>query len=1477
MRWNKKPSIKSDKTETARTPKRGIVGYSRKSALLEEAITQMNAGKYGRSSAALKELLALDPVNMEARRLFATLHLRLGSLIPAREAFDTLIAEAFQRQDYWLAESLLREYLAAGPRCVPYLEKLGMIYQEKGNALEAVEEYGKAVDILIEDPDPERPDHAGRLYSKIRELAPASPVAFRLASFFDAETGRLVLRQDNILGTGTALHHDVLEADSKEQRAPSRADGTMPWDVQVSSGGGELSTEAAPLSELSRPATHPEPGVDFLQTAQSSEQELLRSDGDAAHQTDSLGLEAQSSVSEELSIQEGQRVQAPSEGAEVSSVTSPPYDSAPSSAHAEISDTSLQSVRSSEQESVRSEEVTADQNRSTDVEAQIDPQADSLQEAGTVPVAEEIGRFMGLEIVEAIHPSSGFERSEAETSVVPSDVHQDPAAVDAVAIQVPEAASPEIPAPILRHEDRPPSGVRESGSELIADPSSGFAESTEEPGPSSTPQTDGGVSPLSLRSEAADAESILAPNTKEVLLQTGEREKPETEANFSFVRRTEPVDSELRPVPTNENIPLQAVQTERLQTEEMAGSPDSPSAAATVSAEEIAQPWKQPGFSWKSVFDTAWKFGEPSPEKDASTSAAATCPDKIVQDPSPLLTSQERPVAEPAGEAPTQESESPNKSQGTLDVPIAPLSLDPVQESVHVSPSVQENSLIAEPLEPPVDQSHESEGAPRIEENQPESSPSIPGSDPETDSFTFAQDVPTVQSEEPHDSTVKTSTAFTAISGTVQEIESAPDFSIAKSLRADEEESSASSEPELQSSGQDLGLSTVVDPREAPAVPANVVIEQEQAHSSEGTESVGQGAQARLPEDLSLPVVDDMCKTSEAVEPAPIEGKVSKFIVEDGGGAPESRRISQPSLHDDQPSDSVNVRTRLSIPEPVSAQQSGMEADVSTRSDRDPVAFSLTSAGSAIPEQEEGSRSFTGSHAQAEAFVASSQIRRMPETRPLNDQPAQHRKSAVTLNGVGTAIAGFLRSCFSTTQAIVRTVIGLTVLVGGGIALGLGALALTWMIMEEPPSPTFQSFTTTPQRTLSGVQKNAYTLLIGIDAPVGQDALREGVEGQSVVGDGTTALGCFGTPGPETGDRLSASASAARGWVRGSDPMGQFKAHQTTIQGWTSRNQVMLERYRQWQKLPFEDWGYGQPASPPCGAMVFAHQLHLADGFVQGTDVAVDRLETDMEMWRVVLSQARTLPVKMLALQAINDDIALASGLLVRSDFDTKHLGRITKFVRPLDQGELSLRWPMQSELVSAGKTYESQLKAARAEGQAISSMVVSALPLPKQRRLNDYAKYYEASYQATGEKQYGSLPKWKDYVRFPAAGVMDYLANPVENLVGVDPLPAWDVYNGMIVDTDAHLRLASLQAWLRRGSSEGDLPNKIAKAGQNFYDPYTGLPMLVNQKKGLLYSVGHDGKDQDADPQSDVVVEIPAGYASTGQTKSSAASSKSR
>ncbi|MBH0189149.1 MAG: hypothetical protein HP493_10015, partial [Nitrospira sp.] len=265
-----------------------------------------------------------------------------------------------------------------------------------------------------------------------------------------------------------------------------------------------------------------------------------------------------------------------------------------------------------------------------------------------------------------------------------------------------------------------------------------------------------------------------------------------------------------------------------------------------------------------------------------------------------------------------------------------------------------------------------------------------------------------------------------------------------------------------------------------------------------------------------------------------------------------------------------------------------------------------------------------------------------------------------------------------------------------------------------------------------------------------------------------------------------------------------------------------------------------------------------AEGFAQGTDIGIDRLEMDLEAWRIALGQARTLPVKTLALQAMNDDITVASGLLVSPDYEGKYLGRFTKMLRPLDQDELSVRWPMQSELVHAAKSFDAQLKATKEKKQTVSAAVASVLPLPKQRRLNDYADYYEASSKASAEGQYGALPKWSNYIPFPADSVKDYFVNPIENVIGLESLAPWDLYNGLVVDTEAHLRLASLQAWIRRGPQDAELLPRIAKAGQKLYDPYTGFPMLVNLKKRVLYSVGHDGKDQDGDLQSDVVVAIP-------------------
>ena len=261
----------------------------------------------------------------------------------------------------------------------------------------------------------------------------------------------------------------------------------------------------------------------------------------------------------------------------------------------------------------------------------------------------------------------------------------------------------------------------------------------------------------------------------------------------------------------------------------------------------------------------------------------------------------------------------------------------------------------------------------------------------------------------------------------------------------------------------------------------------------------------------------------------------------------------------------------------------------------------------------------------------------------------------------------------------------------------------------------------------------------------------------------------------------------------------------------------------------------------------------------QDVEAGVARLETDLTAWRTVLGQAKTLPVKMLASAAMNDDVAVMGGLLQRSDLDERYVSRMAKLARPLESSEQSLRWPMQSQFVLATKTLDEAVSQNRADTRPFYGAIAAALPLPKQRRFNAYADYYEAAGKASADGRYADLPKLSQFVRVAPYSVSAMVVNPIESVVGVDPMPTWETYAGRVLETDARLRLASLQAWLRRTPPEQDLLTRLAKAGQGLYDPFTGLPMLVNMKKGVLYSVGPDLKDNEAHERLDLVAQIPS------------------
>ena len=289
--------------------------------------------------------------------------------------------------------------------------------------------------------------------------------------------------------------------------------------------------------------------------------------------------------------------------------------------------------------------------------------------------------------------------------------------------------------------------------------------------------------------------------------------------------------------------------------------------------------------------------------------------------------------------------------------------------------------------------------------------------------------------------------------------------------------------------------------------------------------------------------------------------------------------------------------------------------------------------------------------------------------------------------------------------------------------------------------------------------------------------------------------------------------------------------------------------------MPFEDWGYGHRASPDCPEILHAHRLYVAEGFARGLSNGATRLATDLRKWRGLLSQARTLSLKRMASIAFNEDLLVLSSLLTRTDANSRTTKPLLRFAASLKPAELSLRWAMQSELAVEAERAKSNRTLHIASEPSSMVRVLERMPLPRQRLLNDYADYYHALLKAA-ENATAERPKLYEFTRAPAKGLFDYILNPIDNFMSRPPKVDWNRRVIEVLETEARVRLISLQAKLR-GTAPSTYAGRIAKAGRQYYDPFTGFSMVYNPSKSRLYSVGSDIKDDDGDPDLDVTVRL--------------------
>jgi tetratricopeptide (TPR) repeat protein len=222
--------------------------------LLSEATRRIEAKQYAGAEAILNQLLTKEPGNPEVCQLLAKLHLQRGDLQVALGEYRYLAGAALRAQDHVKAESLITDFLAVEPQSVAILELYGELYEGKGDAANAVLQYGKAVELLLQHPEPGMPTLHDELFEKIKSLAPDNPIVAKLTALMNGENPAEAL-------VPVAPQASTEPTTSTPQSSPDFSwTGTAPDDPwNVTSKGTPLEDRHSSIAETERAPAEPEP------------------------------------------------------------------------------------------------------------------------------------------------------------------------------------------------------------------------------------------------------------------------------------------------------------------------------------------------------------------------------------------------------------------------------------------------------------------------------------------------------------------------------------------------------------------------------------------------------------------------------------------------------------------------------------------------------------------------------------------------------------------------------------------------------------------------------------------------------------------------------------------------------------------------------------------------------------------------------------------------------------------------------------------------------------------------------------------------------------------------------------------------------------------------------------------------------------------------------------------------------------------
>lgn len=443
------------------------------------------------------------------------------------------------------------------------------------------------------------------------------------------------------------------------------------------------------------------------------------------------------------------------------------------------------------------------------------------------------------------------------------------------------------------------------------------------------------------------------------------------------------------------------------------------------------------------------------------------------------------------------------------------------------------------------------------------------------------------------------------------------------------------------------------------------------------------------------------------------------------------------------------------------------------------------------------------------------------------------------------------------------------------IGLFLELSGLIWSAKRDKPSDTFVRLSAPPAHATDRPLENGYFLLLGMGAADGLNPVQVGHE-LWLEADAKPLERSFDFDKPGRSEmRLPVSLEQLVPEWHAADPIAEFQNPDALYRNSAPLYAPLLARYEQWLRMRFEDWGYGHVGALRIEEPLGAHRLYIVTGFGKDLKSGLDRLTVDLAKWRTVLREARTLSVKMMATVMIEDDVELLSRMLSQHTVERQVLTQGLALLQPLAPAEYSLRWPIQNEFMlgyqasrSMSNPVQDRVRISTATLASVATFLhlpsdafaKTAHPIrsitwtvtsPSQQTWDAYASYYDAVIKAA-ESIHSPLPKLHDIARQAQRTFLERLSDPMEFE------PEWEPFSQRLVETDARLRLVSLQILMRKPTATVTIPTRLAEVGSMYFDPFSGLPMLWSPTQKKIYSVGKDRLDDGGDPSFDISVPLP-------------------